>query len=289
MKKNNEILAILADYAPGMLAQFDQVLDIYESKVSKQQKDAAQEEWEDRVEMAKPYYRAMLGLYFNQRKPMTVEDGVAMIHVKGILRQGLSFLESCVEATDYKDVQAELSQAKNDPEIKSVLLDIDSPGGSVVGCLETAKMVQELGKPVTAHIDSLGGSAAYFIACGADAIYASESAFVGSIGTIATFMDYAGMLENAGITPHIFTSEKADMKAAGNMLRTPTPAEKQSMQDTVKEYGEQFLGFVLANRPGVSDEVLRGNAVSGARGLATGLIDGIASREDAIEELKALA
>jgi len=287
MKKNlNEVLALLPGYSAGMLGQFEQARELA-AKMSEERKAELKQENSDWLEIGKDYVRGVLSLYFNQREAMAVEDGIARIHVKGFLASGLSFIESCTEASDYRAVQKELRQAAEDPTVSGILLRIDSPGGSVVGCLETAQIVASISKPVSAHIQSLGGSAAYFIASGAQAIYSNETAFVGSIGTIATFMDYAGFLENAGITPHIFTSPGADMKASGNQYRTPTEAEKEDMEEVVREYGDQFLSFVLSRRE-VSPEVLRGNAVSGRQAPGFGLTDGIATEAEVIEELHAL-
>lgn len=285
--KTNDILAILPSHFQGLLEQQPKAEGML-ARMSPEQKQAISEEMEDWHDLQKQSIRQYLSLVFNQRQPMTVEDGIAKIHVKGFLASGLSFIQSCLEASDYNDIQAELKEAKTNPDIRGIMLNIDSPGGSVVGCYETAQLVKSIEKPRTAFIPGLGGSAAYFIASGADQIYTQESALVGSIGTIATFLDFAGMLEKNGITPHIFTSPNADQKAAGNPYRRPTEAETESMQSMVEEYGEQFLSFVTGERE-VEPEVLRGNAVSGRLATITGLADGIATEAEVLEELKAIS
>jgi signal peptide peptidase SppA len=284
-----DILAILPSHLHKHMTDQARSLDLL-ARMDAARKQEIKEEIEDYSEINRIAIREMLSLYFNQRQPMAVSpEGVATIHVKGVLSSGLTFLESCTEASDYRDIQADIAKASADPAVKAVLLRIDSPGGSCMGCLETAEMVKALTKPKAAHIGTLGGSAAYFIAAGVDAIYSEPSAYVGSIGTIMSFLDYAEMLKANGITPHIYTSPGADQKAAGNPLRKPTEEEEDYLKESIKAYGLQFVDFVLAQRPSIDPAAVRGNAVPGTQALAYNLVDGLATESQVAEELAALA
>ena len=234
----------------------------------------------------KRWIRNYLGLYVNQRRPLAIrEDGVAVIHIKGFLSPELSFLESCLEATDYRDIQADIVTAESNPAVHSVLFDGDSPGGACIGCLETAQMIRAMTKPTSACVSVVCGSACYFLASACNQIYSTDSAMVGSIGTIYSWSDYAEMFAAYGIENHIVTSPGADLKASGNSVRKPTEVEMQEIEAMTAEYGDQFEGFVKSQRPQISPDVLRGNAVSGRLALTHGLIDGIATMDEAISEL----
>ena len=112
--------------------------------------------------------------------------------------------------------RANLAQAVNDPECGAIVLDVDSPGGSYAGTPETANAVRDANavKPVTAFVNSLAASAAYFIASQAGSVVMTPSAEVGSIGCVLVHMDLSKMLDEAGITPTIIRS--SPHKAEGN-------------------------------------------------------------------------
>jgi ClpP class serine protease len=255
-------------------------------------------EWEQRKQNAvipqasldddKKALAEYFSLIYNQRKPMVVTNGLAIIHVHDFLCGGLTFLDRCLGGTDYADIAADIRTATNDPAITCVLLDIESGGGSAVGCVEVGKMVVELSqsKPVTAYTDSMMCSAAYCIAAGASEIFASESAFVGSIGTIMTWFDYAALLTKEGITPHTITSKGADLKASGNSFASPTPAELEHLQSIADDYGDQFASFVLREKPQIQTEGFRGQAVSGREAVRMGYIGGTISREELVSFLQ---
>jgi ClpP class serine protease len=282
MKQNNNLLAMLPAYHGEMMNQIPRAEKLLAGAKPATPKACA--ESDDDYE--KRFYRNYLGIYVNQRKPILVRpDGVAVIHVKGFLSPELTFIESCLEATDYRDIRSDVILAEENPAVHSVVFEMDSPGGACIGCLETAEAIAAMTKPKSASISVVCGSACYFLATACNQIYSLPSAMVGSIGTIYSWSDYSGMYANYGIENHIVTSPGADMKAAGNSYRTPTEVEIESINAMVAEYGDQFVGFVKSRRPQISADVLRGNAVSGRLAVGYGLIDGIASLQETIDEL----
>ena len=120
---------------------------------------------------------------------LSVKDGVAQIPVKGVLSKespGGFFRMLFGASSSYLGIVDAISQAENNPEVKSILLDIDSPGGSVIGAFDAAEAVRDAKKPVTAFINGLTASAAYLIASQADKIVAKNDAdIVGSIGVLS--------------------------------------------------------------------------------------------------------
>jgi hypothetical protein len=116
--------------------------------------------------------------------------------------------------TAYGDITAALDRAKNDPLVKSIILDIDSPGGSIDGADRTWQAIRAAGKPVITHAGSLLASAAYWLASGTGAIYAGDpTSEIGSIGVLVATYDWSKWEESIGIKEIVITSSRAPDKA----------------------------------------------------------------------------
>jgi ClpP class serine protease len=115
--------------------------------------------------------------------------------------------------TSYQDITAALDRAKNDPFVKSVILDINSPGGAIDGLDLTWQAIRAVGKPIAAHAGSLLASAAYWLASGADTIYVdAATSQIGSIGVLVASYDWSKWEEKVGIREIIITSSNAPDK-----------------------------------------------------------------------------
>lgn len=216
------------------------------------------------------------------------EQGIATIHVNDVLGRGLARIDQIFGMTDYNSLIAEFNQATHDPTVRGIFLDVGSPGGSVVGMEEAAAAVAAASaeKPVVAMIEQIGASAAYALAVHSSAIVASASAIVGSIGTISTFTNIAGMLEKFGVTVKQFTS--GDLKASGTPYREMTIAEANYLNERTQEFGAEFRAMVSAARPGVQPSSMRGQWFTGKQGAALGLVDQVGSKADAMAALHSL-
>lgn len=116
---------------------------------------------------------------------LSIDADVAKIPVKGILTKEPNFFAMLFgrDNTTYPEIISALSEAERDPRVKSITLDIDSPGGSVAGLFEAVAAIQSVSKPVTAVISDLAASAAFAIASQADRIVANNRGVrVGSVG-----------------------------------------------------------------------------------------------------------
>jgi signal peptide peptidase SppA len=228
--------------------------------------------------------------FFNQRRPVTIADGIARIHVHDVLGSDTTELDRAFGMTDYAILSEELSTAAANGDVRGIQLDVNSPGGTVVGCPETARLVEEVRarKPVAVHIGVMGCSCAYFLAAAANVITVAPSALVGSVGTILTFYDLAGMLEQLGVAPHIFTPKAADLKATCTEDRAPTEAESGFLQQTVETAYADFSGWVAAHRPRVGAASMRGQWFTGNEAVGNGLADYAGTIEDSLASLRAL-
>ena len=189
-------------------------------------------------------------------------------------------------ASDYRDIQAALSEAAADPNVLGVLLDLDTPGGSVLGMEETAQAIAGLNKPVVAYTDHLAASAGYALGIHADAFYASNSAQVGSIGTIISLLDVSGYFEQMGVKAEVFAS--GDLKATGSWGLSLSESQRAYLQEQVQVHGAEFRAMVTNLRGVTDDNLFRGQTFTGREAEANGLVDATMSREQAFQELQAL-
>jgi capsid assembly protease len=139
-----------------------------------------------------------------------VENGVAVIQVSGLLLPKWGYV-GCSWITGYDVLQAQLAQAFADPEVKGIVLEVDSGGGAAAGIDEMVEWAVEAkaaaGKPVVAILTSVAYSAAYWIAAGiADSIAVPRNGGLGSIGVVSLHVDYSALLAKEGIKISVITA-----------------------------------------------------------------------------------
>lgn len=219
--------------------------------------------------------------------PMT-EDGVAVIPVKGIITCGLPKIYRAFGYADCDQIKGWLRAAVADEKVSGIVLDVDSPGGTIGGVMELAQAIEELqrasGKKIVTYTRGQCCSAAYWITAGSYAILASPSADVGSIGVYLAMYDQSKRFEIAGYRVEIIKA--GSLKAIGVPGTPLTDAQREHLQEGVDEIYGAFTAHVSAHRASVSPDAMQGQAFSAARALEAGLIDDIT---DDMEEVKALA
>ena len=175
-----------------------------------------------------------------------------------------------------EDIVSAIETAKNNPDIKAVILSIDSSGGSGVAGEEVANALKGLGKPSVAIIRDSGSSAAYWAATGADKIYASNISSVGSIGVTQSYLDETAKDAKDGYKYIELTS--VPYKDLGSPSRPITEEEKVIViADLVKDH-KVFVSEVAQNRNLKVEDVAKlanGLSYEGMDALKYGLIDGI--------------
>ncbi|MEI8313742.1 MAG: S49 family peptidase, partial [Verrucomicrobiota bacterium] len=147
---------------------------------------------------------------------LSVEDGVGVVAITGpMLRNPDIFDRIILGACDTGELINAVAEAAARPDIEAIFLDIDSPGGSVNGTPELAQAVADASKVKYVYAFSAGQmcSAAYWVASQADAIYATPSARIGSIGVILPVVDSSAAFEQAGLKVEVFAAGK--FKSAG--------------------------------------------------------------------------
>jgi protease-4 len=188
---------------------------------------------------------------------------VAVVKVHGVIDKMLSQFEmDCYGGCDLADVDKALALAANDPQVDTVVLWIESPGGSVTGTPETAARIAQLRQSKEVHVYSstMLCSAAYYIASQADWIATSGSAIVGSIGVYMAILDQTRALEMEGYSVELIKAGK--MKAMGASFKKLTADERSFLQAGVDEVWAQFKAACTGLRD-ISEETMQGQWFDG--------------------------
>lgn len=211
-------------------------------------------------------------------------DRIAHIHIFGPLGPKLSKIERACGATGYEQLQADFVAATAGGA-RGVLLHVDSPGGTVAGCAETARALAELNSriPVIAHGDLIA-SAAYYVAAGCTQIVMSESGDAGSIGVLIPYVDTSAELEELGLKPDPIVNSGGDLKALGHRGFL-NDTEREYLQHEVDRMFQAFRSHVLQFR-GIPDEAMRGQTLGGQEMLSSHLADAIGTESFALELLR---
>ena len=215
---------------------------------------------------------------------MAEENGVAIIPVAGVIGHKVSAVSKLLGAVDTVDVIAAIELAAEDDDIDTIILDIDSPGGTVGGVPELAETVEDVQragvKKIYAYTDSMMASAAYWMAAGANGIFAAPSAEVGSIGVYLPVMDTSKALAEKGVTVEIFKSGK--YKAAGFPGVALDEEVRKHLQLEVMETYNEFAGFVKKYRADINYEYMQGQTLTGRKAAEVGRVDGTAKNIDSL-------
>lgn len=219
------------------------------------------------------------------------EKSTAVISIHGALDQEtrLSIFSGNIYTLGYDAIRSAINSALSDPLADSILLSIDSPGGSVAGAKELADFIAEAEKikPVAAYADGLCASAAFWLASATGNIYAPATALVGSIGVIMCFADWSAWYAKMGVKMEYIASGK--FKAAGRDGKELTGDERKYFEEQMGEIHSIFKNDVRSALSLDADESLWAEAqlMSAARALEIGLVSHVVRDES--EAIKILS
>ena len=226
-----------------------------------------------------------------QPRLLEVSDGVAVISIKGSLNNDDSFWNEMFGMTGYPEIRDAILGACSDTTVKQILLDIDSGGGAVSGCEDTAKLIRMVNdnvKPVTAFTDGTMASAAYWLGCSAGEVFCGKTAVSGSIGVISTHMEKSQALKEAGIGVTVIRAGK--YKALANSVEKLTPDGKAQIQQVVDAAYGVFIEHVSDMRGKSYDyadnTMAQGREFIGQASVDAGLCDGISTFDAVMGDLK---
>lgn len=218
---------------------------------------------------------------------VSMVDSVAVIELRGRMQKQAASLG---QAASTVAVRRAIRAAAANPDIGGIMLVIDSPGGTVAGTQDLAADVAAANsvKPVTAYIEDIGASAAYWVASQASRIVAGPTAAVGSIGTYGVVYDMSGAAAMDGIKVHVVRA--GAMKGAGTPGTEITQEQLADFQREVDTLNEFFLAGVSSGRKMDIEAVQKlatGQVWIGSQAKDAGLIDGVGSFDAALAEATA--
>lgn len=204
---------------------------------------------------------------------------IAVIPVFGVVSHRMNMMQAMSGGTSVEMLSKQVRAAVADPDVGSILLEFDSPGGSVYGVQELADEIYGLrgAKPIIAHANPLAASAGLWLASAADEVYVTPSGDVGSVGVIAMHVDQSEANAADGVKVSYITAGK--YKAEGNPHEPLSDESREHMQARVDAYYEQFVGGLARNR-GTSPDAVKetygqGRTLSASDAKAVGMVDGI--------------
>lgn len=217
-------------------------------------------------------------------------DKIVLVDLSGMLTAeerettlGLRRRESTVAR-----VQQILEQAREDDDVRAIVLRINSPGGTVGGSdilyHQLRGFAEEKSIPVVAQVLDVGASGGYYVALAADEIVVQPTSVTGSIGVILFGLNLEGLLDKVGVRDQ--TLKSGDNKDLGSPLRPLRPEERAILQGVLDSMHQRFIDLVRLRRPGISAgdmaSATDGRIFTAQQALAIGLVDQVGYLDDAI-------
>ena len=241
----------------------------------------------DRQNLSPEAVAKELGRPLNNTYDVTIRDGVAILPIQGPLFRYANLMTQLSGATSYELLARDFEAALSNPQVKSILLNIDSPGGEASGVSEFADQIYQARgqKPVVAYVGGVAASAAYWLAAAADEIVISDTAILGSIGTVMTIDDTRAKDEKNGVKRHEIVSSQSPHKR----LDPTTAAGQSRYQALVDSLSSVFIDKLATYRgttaEAVANDFGQGDVLVGMAAVEAGLADRMGSFEATVSEL----
>ena len=204
-------------------------------------------------------------------------SAVAILPVRGVIVSGASPMqEEYYGLYNLDRIHSAVAAVAADSTINALVLQMDTPGGSVLGLRAAADALLSLQEQrpdvsVLSYAQRLNASAGMYLAAATQAFHSAPGAYVGSIGTIAALTDYSGLKEKFGISTRVYTADST-LKDLG---RGPiTDAHDDHMKGMVQSYSDEFKNW-MSSRRGVDPSAMHGQAWE-ARLAPSGITDSTA-------------
>jgi len=214
------------------------------------------------------------------------KDAVAVIPIYGAISQGNS---SRSWERGSQQIAKRITALAGKKEVKAIVLDINSPGGTVGAVQEIysaiLKAKAETKKPFIARFGEVSASGGYYVAAACDQIIAQPGTITGSIGVIFSVGNFEGLMKKVGFRSEVIKSGK--FKDIGSASREMTPEERKLLQAMIDDSYDQFVTAVSAGRKMPADQVkllADGRIYTGRQGLEVKLVDSLGDLQDAIDK-----
>lgn len=224
------------------------------------------------------------GAYLLTRDSMDLGDNVAIIEVHGVISsQPVDGLFGAQGASP-EVIRKQIEKAERDSSVKAIIIEVNSPGGTIVASEAIAEAISDADKPTVAWLGEMAASGGYYVASATDYIVADQGTMTGSIGVIFTFPQYDIMLEKIGVRMRVFKAGK--YKDIASPYRNITLEEEAIVNEWVMSAYDDFIQVVADNR-NLSNSYVRsvaeGNIYTGRKAVELDLADMVGTRKKAIE------
>lgn len=217
----------------------------------------------------------------------TVRDGVATIPIRGALMKDWNWLSYWYGSSTYEGIAYDLALAVEDPEVRAIVLAVDSPGGQVDGCHELAQRVLAARdvKPLVTFVDGQNASSAYWMSTAAHDVVVAPTAMAGCLGAVMTITDWSKYEATLGVETIEIVSTQSPKKRPD----PKTDSGRAQLQVHVDALAEVMLADVAAHR-GVSLDTVRaqfgqGDVFVGQSAIDAGLADAISTYDRVVADL----
>ena len=224
----------------------------------------------------------MLEAIFGKKPVLQKFPPYAVIPVKGVISKGVSELEKLCGCCDIHEIEEMLEDCERDSNIKCVIFEIDSPGGTSVGVPELANRIKNCSKDTIAFTSSECCSAAYWIGSQTNQFFATPSSTVGSVGVYIAYPDISEAYKMEGVKMEVIKS--GIYKGAGIPGTSLDNNQRKMLQDEVNDIHEDFKAAVKAVREFVEDASMEGQCFSGKKGAEAGLVTSLVNGFDELME-----
>jgi len=216
-------------------------------------------------------------------------SAVAVLPLFGTIFPRANLMTQMSGATSAEQFGKEFAQLVKDPEVSAIVIDADSPGGTVDGIEELSNQIYDARgtKPIVAVVDHLMASAAYWIGTAAEEVVISPSGEAGSIGVFAVHEDWSKALDQEGIKVSLISAGK--FKTEGNPYEPLAEDAKGAIQSRVNDYYDAFINSIARNRA-VKASIVRngfgeGRVVGARQAVELGMADRVGTLEETIDRL----
>jgi len=192
-----------------------------------------------------------------------------------------------------EEIVKKLNEAAKDKRVKGILLDINSPGGSVVASQEIYDTINRIKEkmPVVGYMREVAASGAYYSTASANWLMCNRGTMVGSIGVILDSFEATQLIDWMKLKP--VTLKTGRLKDSGSVTRAWTPEDKQYLQKLIDDTRDQFVADVRAARPMIAEETIShmsdGRVVLGTEAAKRKLVDAVGQRQEAVAKAAELA
>ncbi len=220
------------------------------------------------------------------------DDKIALLHLSGVISSPSDPGSLLSQQGNTQDVLNQLDVAMQDSAVQAVIIEVDSPGGSVTASedlFQKISDVQEGGIPVVTYVHTESASGAYYATCGTDYIYANPTSLNGSIGVILQAYNYGDLLNKYGV--RVETYKSGPFKDMLSGTRATTAEEKQIVQGIIDSSYNIFVDHIIKGRKLEKAAVLKvadGRVLTAQQAKDAKLIDEVGFQDDAITKAAAL-